>query len=266
MSHREQNTPQLRKLLLVGTASYLTFLIAQTPASVLRNILPADNGIQLHGLQGTLWQGQAARVRIQQHTLESVHWDLQGWKLLLAQLSAELSAKWMAGAHAQPVHTQASLSVLGALRLSDTVAQLDATSLGQLAQIPLAQLGGRIDIRLDHVEMARDRVPHASGIIHWREATVSVTETVSLGEVSIRVDESDTAALLADISNLGGGIKLDGSASVQDNGDYQLQLNMKPLPGSSTNVRGSLKMFARELNDGSFQLDNNGNLAQFGLM
>ena len=266
MSTRPVTHPGAGKLLLIGLCSYLLFAIAQTPASVLRDLLPADSGVQLSGLRGTLWNGSAASLSVAQHRLQSLQWSINGWALLGARLSAQLSADWVVNGQRQPLSSNLDLSVLGTLTLRDTRATLDAASLAQTAQIPLAQLGGQVTITLDELEIRADTVPSASGMISWREATVSVAETVSLGEVSIELKPSQQPPLLAEISNRGGELQLRGEASVQDSGDYQLRLNMKPLPGSSDNVRGSLKMFARPLNDGSFQLDNQGNLAQLGLM
>ncbi len=250
------------KLVLIGTASYLLFLVAHAPASLLHHILPAKNGVRISGLHGALWSGRAASVQIQQYQLSNVQWSFNGWKLFTGKLAADIKAQF----RGQPVSASIGFSAPGALMLDDARAQIDAATVGELAQIPIAQLGGRFQITLEHVELARGAPPVASGMIIWRQASVTVAETVSLGDVDIQLQNAGDPPLLAIISNHGGDIRLDGKASVKPDGDYQLHLNMKPSINSSDNVRNSLKMFARPQNDGSFQLDNNGNLKQLGLM
>ena len=251
-----------RKLILIGVVSYLLFLIAQAPASLLQQFLPAESGISLNGLQGALWSGRAGNVRIQQHQLSNVQWSFNGWKLFTGKLAADIKAQF----RGQAVSASIGLSAPGALTLDDTRAQIDAATVGELVQIPIAQLGGRVQIALDHVELPRGAPPVASGMIIWKQASVTVAETVSLGDVNIQLQDAGDPPLLAVISNRGGDIRLSGKASVKRNGDYQLQLNLKPSTSSSDNVRNSLKMFARPQNDGSYQIDNNGNLKQLGLM
>ncbi len=251
-----------RTLILIGLASYLLFLIAQAPASLLHHILPAQSGVSISGLQGALWNGRASLVRIQQRQLTDVSWSFNGWRLFTGKLAADVEARF----NNQPVSTQVAVTLTGAIQLSDTRAQLDATTVGELAQIPIAQLGGRFQIALEHVELARGAPPVASGMILWKQASVTVAETVSLGDVEIQLQDAGDPPLLAVISNRGGDIRLDGKASIKPNGDYQLQLSMTPTADSSDNVRNSLKMFARPQNDGSYLLTNNGNLKQLGLM
>jgi len=251
-----------RTLILGGVISYLFFLLALAPASLVQHWLPAASGLRVSGLQGTLWAGQAASVQIQQHRLTAVNWSFNAWKLFSGQLAAEVEARY----RDSTIRTGLGLTATGALILENTRAQLDAATVGELAQIPIAQLDGAIDIRLDQAELARGAAPAASGMILWQQASITVAESVSLGEVEIRMQESSDAPLLAVISNQGGDIRLDGEVSVEHNGDYRLQLNMKPSATSSDNIRNSLKMFARPQNDGSYQVDNQGNLKQLGLM
>lgn len=251
-----------RNLILLGLASYLLFLVAQAPASLLTHLLPTQSGVRLSGLQGTVWAGQASNVRIQQHQLTDVNWSFNGWRLFTGKLAADIEARF----NNQPVSTQAAITLTGAVQLHNTQVMLDASTVGELAQIPIAQLGGRFQIALEYVELARGAPPVASGMILWKQASVTVAETVSLDDVDIQLRDAGDPPLLAVISNRGGDIRLDGKASVKPYGDYQLQLSMTPSAGSSDNVRNSLKMFARPQNDGSYLLTNNGNLKQLGLM
>jgi hypothetical protein len=251
-------------LILIGVASYLIFVIIQTPAIILHQLVAEDNpaGIKLGRLQGTLWQGKADAVQIQNHKLTDLQWSFSGWQLLLGRLAAAVEAQYQQ----QPITTDLSLSVSGTLALHNTHAVIDAGLVGDLIQMPIGQLNGSIELQLEHVELAQGTVPLASGIISWRQASITVAETASLGDVKIRLGESDAAPLIAIISNAGGDIKLDGDASVTASGDYKLLLNMLPSAGANRNIRNSLKLFAKPKANGGFEIDTSGNLEQLGIM
>lgn len=250
------------RLILLGISSYLFFLIAQAPASLLADIVPADSGIQFGRLSGTLWQGQADSLRIGQHAVEQLQWSLSSWRLLTGKLSADVSARY----RQLPVRSRASLSLSGTLSLDQLQGRLDAAVAGELANIPVARLDGNIEFVIDHAEFSRGTVPAVSGIINWRQATISIAETVSLGEVKIRLQDDTDVPLQATISNQGGELQIAGRVSVSDSGDYRLKLDLTPAAASRPNIRHSLTMFARPQGNGSFQINNSGHLSQLGLM
>ena len=70
----------------------------------------------------------------------------------------------------------------------------------------------------------------------------------------------------ADIGNSNGQLIISGNLSTQADGKYTLQLQLKPGPGASSNLTGSLAMIAKRQADGSYVINNSGTLSQFGLM
>jgi hypothetical protein len=143
---------------------------------------------------------------------------------------------------------------------------MEAATLAQLARIPLAELSGSISLTIDQLEWQPGQVPRASGHLQWNSAAVTVSETARLGDIIITLTENKKSPLQASISNRGGEIKLEGEANVSEDGNYSLKLNMLPDKSASRNVRSSLSMIAKPMPNGSFQLNNNGNLKSFGLI
>jgi general secretion pathway protein N len=78
------------KKILIGILLYLVFLIALLPASVVVALAPMPKGVNVGGVSGTLWQGQAQTVQINERQLEQVRWDIQALKLLTGAVVADV--------------------------------------------------------------------------------------------------------------------------------------------------------------------------------
>ncbi|WP_000816416.1 type II secretion system protein N, partial [Vibrio cholerae] len=75
---------------LLFSTVLMTSVVVHLPAQVALSPLPLPEGLELTGIEGTLWQGQAAQVRWQGMSLGDLNWDLHLSALLLGQLEADI--------------------------------------------------------------------------------------------------------------------------------------------------------------------------------
>ncbi len=61
---------------LLFSTVLMTSVVVHLPAQVALSPLPLPEGLELTGIEGTLWQGQAAQVRWQGMSLGDLNWDL----------------------------------------------------------------------------------------------------------------------------------------------------------------------------------------------
>jgi len=132
--------------------------------------------------------------------------------------------------------------------------------------MPLVQLDGTIDINIEHAEWQENTLPMATGNINWRLASVTVAESVSLGNLTITLGESDNEQLNANIINQGGDIKINGNAELVPETNYAVNIKLSPTATASDNIKRSLGMFAKRQTNGDFVFINEGSLNQIGLM
>jgi general secretion pathway protein N len=253
-----------RYFIISGIIAYLVFLIISVPAapvlSQLQRYIPA---VSIQGVSGSLWNGRAAAITInQQYTLDNTGWNFSGWRLFKGEVSAKINTHYQQ----QAVSGNFDIHPSGKITAHNVNASMEAATLAQLARIPLAELSGSISLKIDQLEWQPGQVPRASGRLQWNSAAVTVSETARLGDIVITLTENKRSPLQASISNRGGEIKLEGEANVSEDGNYSLKLNMLPDKNASRNVRSSLSMIAKPMPNGSFQLNNNGNLKTFGLI
>jgi len=253
-----------RYYIISGIIAYLVFLIVSIPAApVMAQIQNHVPTISIQGVSGSLWNGSAAAITVnQQHTINNTHWQINGWRLFTGTLSAHIETRYQQ----QDFSGDFGIRPAGSVLAKDVSARLDAATLTQLAQIPLAKLSGTIAIQLDRLEWQPEQVPRITGSVDWNDAAVTVAEEARLGNLKINITQSDDQPVHATFSNTGGDIKLDGEANVSEDGAYTLDLNLVPSQGASENIRSSLGLFAKPKPNGSFQLENHGNLKQFGLI
>ncbi len=253
-----------RYFIISGIITYLVFLIISMPAapvlSQLHRFLPS---VSIQGISGSLWDGSAAAITInRQYTLNNTDWNFRGWHLFKGEVSAQINTHYQQ----QAVSGNFDIHPSGKITAHNVNAGMEAATLAQLARLPLAELSGRVSLKIDQLEWQQGRVPHAVGRLQWNNAAVTVAETARLGDIVIALTKNQKWPLHASISNRGGEIKLEGEANVSEDGNYSLNLNMLPDKSASSNVRSSLSMIAKPRPNGSYQLNNNGNLKTFGLI
>lgn len=253
-----------RHYVITSVIAYIFFLIITLPATTLIGLLDESvPQINIQGADGTLWGGSAQRITISsKYVIDNVNWSFCSWRLLTAEACIDLEATYQN----KPIQGQLGIGITGALVARDLYAEMDAQSLGNLAGLPIGELGGLISIQLESASWAHEKIPAAVGNIYWKNAAVIFTETARLGDVEITLAESDDFPLVATINNKGGQISLSGESHVSDDGSYNLELKLSPNNSASKNIRSSLKMFAEQQSDGSFVVKNAGNLEQFGIL
>ena len=76
-----------RRLIYLGVAAYLVFLLHALPASFLTHYIlpamPAARSVKLQGVHGSIWQGQASDARFANFNLGKLDWHVRSWGLLL---------------------------------------------------------------------------------------------------------------------------------------------------------------------------------------
>ena len=252
-----------RHYIFTGIIAYFIFLLTTIPAAPVINLFKNSLPVTISNVSGTLWNGQAGTVRTQQNlTLKNIEWSFLPWRLLLFNVAFDVNAEY----NNKPLSSRLSTGISRNLYVDNLNMKLDATDIAAIVSLPLGELSGEFHVRVNNAVLAQGAVPVIDGTLNWNQASVTIAETADLGNVSILINEKDDSPLAASISNKGGHLSLEGKLTTTIQGDYSLQLTMKPNTSASDNLVSSIAMFARKQRDGNFILNNSGNLKQLGLM
>ena len=254
---------KIRHYLITAVVAYLTFLIYLAPAAPLLDLATKNNdGISIVSVTGSLWSGNARSLHIKNHKIENVHWSFIPWRLLIGEASYDIQAQYKDN----PISTSIGLTLTGKYLLHNLSATLAAYPTGKILDIPIGELDGDLKIAVNEAIWSANTVPKITGDILWEKAAYIVAERAELGDVTIMFSESDTSPLIAAIKNTPDHLSIDGNITVNAEGHYDLVISLTPTKKASKNLRDSLRLIAKSLQDGSFEINNAGELSSLGLM
>lgn len=140
------------------------WLLATAPASLVAQVAAAS-GLQLSGVEGSLWQGSANSARLQLAAskgrpqvfdLGEVHWTLEPMRLLALQVCARVGADL----RSQQFKARICTGPGGELAISDLRANLPASYVGLMAPL---QANGQMMLALDELALQGDQLTRLSG-------------------------------------------------------------------------------------------------------
>ena len=247
-----------RHYLLTAVISYFVFLIATIPAKPVIDLLNDNSPVSVKGVSGTLWNGRAYAISFEDIRLKKTEWSFNAWKLFIGSVAIDIRSNFSDN----DISAEIGTSFLGRYFVNNLSAKITAQEAAQVAQIPLVQLDGVISLDIDHAQWKQGELPLATGEIKWTDAAVTVTDTASLGNISILLNESEQQLLNAEIKNQGGDIKINGTAELVPEADYSVDIKLSPTATANNNTKKSLGLFAQKQPNGEYLLKKSGPLNQ----
>lgn len=251
-----------RHYFVIGIAAYLIFLLSTIPAAPIIGLIRDRLPVTVNNISGSLWSGQASIIITNRLILNNANWSFLPTHLLLAKIAIDVDADL----NNRPLTTRLSAGMSGNLAVKDLETSLGAAELASVLVLPLGELSGEFQFRINKAHFQPGSVPRIDGTVDWYQAAVTIAETADLGNVTIVVNENETSPITASISNKGGQLSLEGGLSTDEIGQYTLKLTMMPNASATNNLINSLAMFGKKQRNGAFMVVNNGNLKQLGLM
>lgn len=252
-----------RTLITAGTLSFLLASLAQLPASLLVKALPANLPLQLQGVGGTLWQGYASRLTVQQLSLNNVQWDLRLLPLLKGHLAAQLSAQPAAGG---AIDGLCSLTLSGALHCNPlSLTDLPATALTPYVQrLMVPPLSGQFQANNLDLSWDRQSLPHISGSVEWQEAGVQMLPQ-RYGTYTAQLNAGENSSQQISLASApDAAFALDGNITLQADGQYQSLINLKPGNSIDDGTKQFLSNFiVQPQPDGTYRIQEQGQLPPF---
>ena len=247
-----------RHYILTAVISYVVLLIATIPAKPVIDLVNRNTPANVQGVSGTLWDGRALLISINNINIDRTEWSFKLWKLFIGKVAVNINTQFSDN----DINAEIGTSFLGRFFINDLYARVDAQQVAELANLPLVQLSGIISLDIESAQWKQGELPLANGEISWRDAAVTVADTASLGNVTILISESDQQLLTAEINNQGGDIKINGTAGLVPEADYTVDIKLLPTATANNNIKQSLGMFAQRQSNGEYTLNKTGSLNQ----
>lgn len=236
----------------LGLVFYLLFLLISIPATVASQwFAPAQ--LRLAGVQGSLWNGSAQVVQLEQYQLQQVQWRLQPAGLLRARLHYALKI-------GEPYRGQGEVarSLFGNITVHDWQGQLPLAPFRQ----PLFLPSGNLDVKLDNLQWTGEGLPLLQGSAVWQNAGMQTPVVAQFGNIKLDVIDSTHELLTVAVSDLGEGpMKIKGQAQLGADRNLKTDLEIQLTDPSPDNpVAFFLDRTARKLAPGRYQVQYNGRI------
>ncbi|EIJ35193.1 type II secretion system protein N [Thiothrix nivea] len=252
-----------RTLILAGMGSFLLASIGQLPASLLIKALPADLAAPLQGVNGSLWQGGVSRVNWQGVQINNLQWDLHPAALLTGKLAADLRGNLVQGGQFEG---NCAISISGNLACSGVnLTAIPAQALAPYLQgFMIPPLSGVFQASLHSLEWGQQTLPRLSGHGEWQEAGIQMLPQ-RFGAYTAVISAGEQGALNITLASApGAAFTVDGTVTVQQDGQYQSQLTLTPGNSIDAGSKQFLNSFlGAPQTDGGYRIQEQGQLPAF---
>ena len=219
-----------RWLMLGGIAAFLAGALYLAPAAVLIGwAMPEGAAIKIAGVSGSLGQGRIEQVQRQGKTVGPLRWQLRPLALLLLRPSFDV---WVE----QPLLGRGviSLSPLGTVRLSDWQATAAVADLAAVAGYTFLPIGGNLGLQLELLQGQGQLLEKVAGEaqllgLNWTLGK----QNLDLGEVSAVLSTDAEGVHSANLSSPRGPLELNGSARLDLEQRYDVDIKLKPKADAS---------------------------------
>lgn len=165
-SENKINHRRFNRYWFIGICSFIFFLIATAPASLVRSFIPQDKAITLQGLKGTIWTGSASNLNYHAIDMGQLNWHISPFSLFLLRLQTQIYTE-SADSH---INLALTLSP-GGLSSDSLKAQIPANWLQQISTMPFKTEGDLL-LRFVKLKMKSGKLTQLKGSIAWQNAIV----------------------------------------------------------------------------------------------
>ena len=245
--------------IVTGLMAYIGFLLSSVPAALVVQWLPEMKILQVNGVSGSIWEGQAKQITVQGIPLDEVSWAFKpGASLSLARLALEIgigdkSSALQATADAKLSSTD--------LIIENLVARSSLDHLQTLASIPVpADLKGIINLEIDELLLNQQGCQSLSGQLNLGQTTAYLTPLmVDIGQVESSIS-CNRKAINIIASQQSGMLQASAQGSLSMNGHYTLESTVTPSDTLPTTLVEGLKFIGKEDGEGQYHLQVNGQI------
>lgn len=246
--------------ILAGITSFTVSLAALAPLSFFtQQVTKAKPELSFTGVSGSLWKGKIASVTTPNAHISDLTWKFAPEKLLTGLLAADLEGK----VQSVQMKGQCGLAWNTDLACSPLDLELPAAALGELdpalKNLPIS-LGGTFRAILDDIAWDRENIPRLNGSLIWAEGSVQAPISVNLGgQYRAKIKEgTGKQALNIALQSDQALISLDGKLDVEKDGQYQVELFLRPVAEVDPNIVQGLSLLGAPQTDGSIRVKDTG--------
>jgi general secretion pathway protein N len=238
----------LKRLLVLGVAGFLIGLLVSAPARLIAFVLPAN--VALDGLSGTVWNGSARQLAVDNMAIGKLDWQVTPSSLLRGRLGLEVSIQLPDGA----LSGKAALGLRGIITVRDFKGSLP---LGYVTtDFPAGMLDGRISVMIEQAEILDGWPVRIKGVVALGNLLQNIPKPMPLGTYSATFDGENTGdgAVKGVIATRSGPLAVDGELVLGSDRSYSLDASVGETAETPADLKSMLPLTGEKLADGRYHL------------
>ena len=237
---------------LIVIILYLFFLITSIPATVILSFVTLPDNVKLSSISGTIWSGEASKLKMSGVDLGSIKWELHPLNLIIGELSADVSVV----NNKQYINTEMSLSSSGKIELEETRFLIDLSSLQPLIYgMPFSYAGkasGYFPVSFFH----KNNYVGLNGKLSLTSMEMLSPQHQSFGDFIVDFRAEKEGATSGKIKDSGGVLNLTGQLMLNKNGQFNFSAKLAARESGSS-LEKALSFLGRKDASGRVQINNN---------
>lgn len=235
--------------------TYLGFLVATLPATVVFNQLSMPKDLSVSGVSGSIWHANIEQVVVDKMVLKKIQTKLSFWSLmtLAPMLPVTFGDSFLAGPEGKFDITLSQ----GKIEIENLSLFIKANEIAQQLTLPLpVTVQGDVEIMLYHAAIDiedKNKCIAANGVVTWSKAgVVALAEKIKLGTFNAKIacEEGALVLVLSSKNDLG----LTFSAYVSQGGRVSGNGFLKPGAKFPPVLSSALPFLGRKDSQGRYRL------------
>lgn len=239
------------KLFVIFFVALIVFVTFKLPVALVTDKLPLPKGVAYQGIEGSLWQGQVARLQIGKQQLSRVKWQFEPSELFTANLG--FSIKFGKARDSETISGKGVILYgLSGLQLVNSTVRVPAKHIGPMLPLPVPGIEGRLLLEIAEYSRGEKMCQSLAGELSWNQAAVDFGGPIDLGLISSQLScEQDKLLASFDANNKLG---LEGIATVESQSKYNFNGFLKPDASLPKVIHDNVRFFDGPDSKGKYKI------------
>jgi hypothetical protein len=244
---------QLR-IWILGIVAYVVFLLAELPAAYLTHWMSGHfTSLQLAGISGSLFSGQADDLRYGRTDMGAVHWDFDWWAPFTGTLGYRFHA------HAEDHDLQGRVDGgLGGLHLHDLKGRMPVAALDAWLPLPTNSLDGSVVLDVKQLQLKAGKLQSAEGRVELDDAVMHWPTSYTLGSFGMDLHPAEAGGVDGSLTDVASPLKLQATLDLTPDGQYHLKGLLAARDPADAGTRNLLANLGRPDSTGQYPFDFKG--------
>jgi len=242
---------KLRGLCFVIVA-YASFLIGTLPAELALSYVSLPTNITINQVEGTVWQGEAKLISVNNIEVKDVRWNTSVVALLTG--SAQVYVEFGRGKNSLRGSGELGYSSAGAYA-QDLTVSASSEWLVAASNVPLpVTTKGSVKLTIAEMQQGQPWCEQLDGQLSWSNAAIeSLLGNVEIDSAVANLT-CDNGAIVANIKQSSNQLKLSGIAKLENKGKYTLSAVLVPSNELPKSIRSNLRYVGKENAKGEYKI------------